>query len=91
MAEVFQHLSAELVKMDIVLRSAQVLKQEAEETGLQGKDIAEYVTRHRHWIEKGGQLGEMHKVTSRHSSCNDTSKYSGGKDTGRGRGEKERR
>ena len=45
LAEVFQHLSAESAKMESVLRSAQVLKQEAEEIGLQGKDIAEYVTR----------------------------------------------
>ena len=42
MAEVFQHLSAESAKMEPVLRSDQVLKQEAEEIGLQGKDIAEY-------------------------------------------------
>ena len=44
LAEVFQHLSAESAKMDPVLRPAQVLRQEAEEIGLQGKDIAEYVT-----------------------------------------------
>ena len=31
--------------MEPTLRSAQVLKQEAEDIGLQGKDIAEYVTR----------------------------------------------
>ena len=43
MAEVFQHLSGESAKMEPVLRSAQVLKQDAEEIGLQGiKDIAEY-------------------------------------------------
>ena len=35
-----------------VLRSAQVLKQEAEEMGLQGKDIAEYVTRQQ-TLDKG--------------------------------------
>ena len=31
--------------MEPTLRSTQVLKQEAEDIGLQGKDIAEYVTR----------------------------------------------
>ena len=33
------------MKMEPTLRSTQVLKQEAEDIGLQGKDIAEYVTR----------------------------------------------
>ena len=42
--EVFQHCSAELTKMEPTLRSAQILKQEAEDIGLQGKDIAQYVT-----------------------------------------------
>ena len=41
--EVFQHCSAEITKMEPVLRSAQVLKQEAEEIGFEGKDILEYV------------------------------------------------
>ena len=41
-------------KMEPILRSAQVLKQEAEEMGLHGKDIAEYVTKHQRWIEKRG-------------------------------------
>ena len=45
MIEVFQHCSAEITRMEPTLRSAQVLKQEAEEIGLQGKEIAEYVTR----------------------------------------------
>ena len=40
-----QHCSAEVTKMEPTLRSTQVLKQEAEDIGLQGKDIAEYVTR----------------------------------------------
>ena len=31
--------------MELTLRLTQVLKQEAEDTGLQGKDIAEYVSR----------------------------------------------
>ena len=43
MAEVSE--SAELTKMEPTLRSAQVLKQEAEEIGLQGKDFKKYVTR----------------------------------------------
>ena len=41
--EVFLHCSAEVTKMEPTLRSAQVLKQEAEDIGLQGKGIAEYV------------------------------------------------
>ena len=31
--------------MEPTLRSTQILKEEAEDTGLQGKDIAEYVAR----------------------------------------------
>ena len=42
----FQHFSAEIRKMEPTLRSAQVLKQEAEEIGLEGKDIPDYVKRH---------------------------------------------
>ena len=42
--------------MEPTLRSTQVLKQETEDIGLQGKDIAEYVTRL--WIEKRGRLAE---------------------------------
>ena len=38
-------MSEESTKMEPTLRLAQVLKQEAEEIGLQGKDNAEYVTR----------------------------------------------
>ena len=41
----FPACSAEVTKMEPTLRSTQVLKQEAEDIGLQGKDIAEYVTR----------------------------------------------
>ena len=41
----FQHCSAEVTKMEPTLRSTQVLKQETKDIGLQGKDIAEYVTR----------------------------------------------
>ena len=41
--EIFQHCSPEIMKMEPVLRSAQVLKQEAEEIGFEGKDILEYV------------------------------------------------
>ena len=43
MAEAFQHFSAESTKMEPLLRSTQALKQEAEELGYQGKEIAEYV------------------------------------------------
>ena len=35
--------SAEITKMEPLLRSAQVLKQEAEDIGFEGKDILEYV------------------------------------------------
>ena len=45
MAEVFQHLPTVMTKMEPALRSAQVLKQEAEDIGLTGKDVAEYVMR----------------------------------------------
>ena len=41
---IFQNCS-EVTKMEPTLRSTQVLKQEAEDIGLQGKYIAEYVTR----------------------------------------------
>ena len=42
--EVFQHFTAESMKVEPILRSAQVLMKEAEEeTGLQAKDIADYV------------------------------------------------
>ena len=43
--EVFQHSSAEVMRIEPTLRSTQVLKLEAEDIGLQGKDIAKYVTR----------------------------------------------
>ena len=46
MAEAFQHLSEESTKLEPTLRSAQVLKQEAEEIGLEGKDIPDYVKEH---------------------------------------------
>ena len=42
-SEVFQHLSAESTKMEPTLRSTQVLKEEAEDIGLMGKEIAAYV------------------------------------------------
>ena len=35
--------SAEITKIEPLLRSVQVLKQEAEELGYQGKEVAEYV------------------------------------------------
>ena len=38
-----QHCSAEVTKIEPTLRSAQVLKQEAEDIGFEGKDILEYV------------------------------------------------
>ena len=41
--EVFQHCSAEVMKMDQTLRSSQVLKQEAEDLGFEGKEILDYV------------------------------------------------
>ena len=41
--EVFQHYSAEITKMEPILRSAQVLKQEAEDIGFEGKEILEYI------------------------------------------------
>ena len=40
--EVFQHCSAEVTKMEPTLRSAQLLKQEAD-LGYEGKEIMEYV------------------------------------------------
>ena len=43
MAEVFSSIYHQ---MEPILRSAQILKQEAEGMGLQRKDIAEYVTKH---------------------------------------------
>ena len=39
----FQHCSAKITKMEPILRSAQALKQEAEDIGFEGKDILEYV------------------------------------------------
>ena len=45
--------------MEPTLRSTQVLKEEAEDIGLQGKDIAEYVTRQQTLEERRGQLGEI--------------------------------
>ena len=36
-------LSAELTKMEPTLRSTQVLNQEAEDIGLTGKEVAQYV------------------------------------------------
>ena len=42
----FPAFITESKKMEPILRSAQVLKQEAEEMGLHGKDIAEYVMKH---------------------------------------------
>ena len=41
--EVFQHYSAEITRMEPILRSAQVLKQEAEDIGFEGKEILEYI------------------------------------------------
>ena len=70
MAEVFQHLSANSAKMEPTLRMTQ-----AEDIVLQGKDIAEYVTR-QHTLdrEEGGSL----------ESCSST------EDESTGRREKER-
>ena len=44
--------------MEPTLRSAHVLKQEAEETGLEGKDIPEYVRRHQALDREERRLGE---------------------------------
>ena len=43
MDRIFQHCSAEITRMELTLRSAQVLKQEAEDLGYEGKEIMEYV------------------------------------------------
>ena len=43
MFSIVQHCSAEITKMEPTLRSAQVLKQEAEDIGFEGKDILEYI------------------------------------------------
>ena len=68
--------------MQPVLRSSQVLKQEAEEIGLEGKDIPEYVRRHQALdIEEGGWERCLEKA-SRHPD---------GEDTGRCRKEKKSR
>ena len=78
MAEVFQHLSAESTKMEPTLLSAQVLKQEAEEMGLQGKDI---VIKHQKLDRKEGTAGSSENAgTGRHRV---------GKDISRRRREKE--
>ena len=58
--EVFLHCSAEVTKMEPTLRSAQVLKQEAEDIGLQGKGIAELES-NKLWIGKTGQHGEKQR------------------------------
>ena len=39
-------MSEESTKMELTLRTTQVLKQEAEEIGLKGKDIPDCVKRH---------------------------------------------
>ena len=44
--------------MEPTLRSAQVLKQEAEDIGYEGKYILDYVKEQQNWIEKRGQHGE---------------------------------
>ena len=49
------------IKMEPTLRSTLVLKQEAEEIDLQGKDIAEYVTRQQTLDREERELGEMHR------------------------------
>ena len=41
--EIFQHFSEEITKMESLLRSAQFLKQEAEELQYQGKEVVENV------------------------------------------------
>ena len=46
MAEVFKYLSAESIKMEPTLRTAKVLKQEAEDLGYEGKEVLEYVKEH---------------------------------------------
>ena len=46
MAEDFQHLSSESTKMEPILGSDQVPKQEADEIGYHSKEVAEYVKQH---------------------------------------------
>ena len=46
------------MKMEPTLRSPQVLKQEEEDLGYEGKEILGYVKEQKNWIEKRGQLGE---------------------------------
>ena len=41
--EVFQHCSVEVTKMEPTLTTAQVLKQEAEDLGIEGKELLDYV------------------------------------------------
>ena len=41
--EVFQHVSANIVRMEPTLRSAQVLKQETEDIGYEGQEVLDYV------------------------------------------------
>ena len=45
--------------MKPLLRSAQVLKQKAEELGYQGKEVAEYVKQDQALDREERQLGEM--------------------------------
>ena len=46
------------MKIEPTLRSAQVLKQEAEDLGYEGKEIMEYVKEQQKLEERRGQLGE---------------------------------
>ena len=48
----------------LVFRSAQALKQEAEEIGHEEKEVAEYVKRHQA-LDRKGRLGEMHNESVR--------------------------
>ena len=42
----FEPFSAEITRMEPVLKSFQILKQEAEEIGYEGKEVLEYVKQH---------------------------------------------
>ena len=60
MAQVFQAFLAEIPKMEPILRLAQVLKQDAEGLGYQGKEVAEYLKREQA-LERE-KLGETQKM-----------------------------
>ena len=58
--KVYQRILAEMASQGPMLRSAQVLKQEAKDLGLEENEIAEYVKPHQA-LGREGQLGEVHR------------------------------